>query len=72
MKIERLLTLATEIFKTINSINSNFMKKKIALGTEIWNQLTSNIKSLTSNTKSKEYIRTWFGPSCKCNICRMI
>ena len=38
----------------------------------IWNQLPSNVKSLTSTTKFKEHIRTWFRPSCKCNICRMI
>ena len=29
-------------------------------------------KILKSITKFKEYIRTWFGPSCKCNIYRMI
>ena len=33
---------------------------------------SSNVKSLTSIPNFKEYIRTWFGPSCKSNICRMI
>ena len=41
-------------------------------GPKIWNQLTSNVKSLTSITKFKEYVRTWFGPSCKCNICQLL
>ena len=47
-------------------------KRLIALSPKIWNQLPSNVKSLTSITTFKEYIRTWFGPSCKCNIYRMI
>ena len=47
-------------------------KSLIALGPKIWNQLSRNVKFLTSITKFKEYIRTWFGPSFKCNICRMI
>ena len=47
-------------------------KTLIASGPEICNQLISNVKSLTSITKFKEYIRTWFGPSRKCSICRMI
>ena len=34
-------------------------KSLIALGPKIWNQLPSNVKSLTSITKFKEYIRTW-------------
>ena len=47
-------------------------KSLTALGPKIWNKLHTNIKSLTSITKFKEYIRTWFGPSCKCNVCRMV
>ena len=43
-----------------------------ALGLKIWNKLPTNIKTSTSITKFKEYIRTWFGPSCKCNACRMV
>ena len=38
---------------------------------KIWNKLPTNIESLTSITKCKKYIRTWFGLSCKCNVCRM-
>ena len=43
-----------------------------ALDPKIWNQLPSNAKSLTCITKFKEYTRTWFVPTCKCNICRRI
>ena len=43
-----------------------------ALRTKIWNKLPTNIRSLTSITKFKECIRTWFGPSCICNFCRMV
>ena len=41
-------------------------------GPKTWNKLPTNIKSLTSITKFKEHIRTWFGPSCKYNVCRMV
>ena len=47
-------------------------KSLTALRLKMWNKLPTNIKSLTSITKFKEYIRTWFGPSCKCNVCRMV
>ena len=47
-------------------------KSLTALGSKIWNKLPANIKSLTSITKFKQYIRTWFGTSCKCNVCRMV
>ena len=47
-------------------------KSSIALGPNMWNKLPTNVKSLTSITKFKEYIKTWFGPSCKCNVCRMV
>ena len=47
-------------------------KSLTALRPEIWNKLTTNIKSLTSITKFKEYVKTWFGRSYKCNVCRMV
>ena len=85
MEIERLHALAIDVFKTINIIKPSFMKdidifvkhyksskygekSLIVLGLEIWNQLPS----LPSITKLKDYIRTWFGSSCKYNICRMM
>ena len=42
------------------------------LGPMIWNQLPEGIKSETSYTKFKEYIDTWFGPKCRCNVCMNI
>ena len=47
-------------------------KRLTALGTKIWNKLPTNIKSLTSTTKFKKFTRTWFGPNCKCNVCRKV
>ena len=47
-------------------------KSLTVLGPTIWNKLPTNIKSLTSMTKFKEYIITLFGPSCTCNVCRMV
>ena len=44
----------------------------IVLGPKIWNQLTFNVKPLETITEFKEYIKTWFGTSFKCNIGRMI
>ena len=42
------------------------------LGLKIWNQLPEGIKSETSYTKFKEYIDTWFGAKCRCNVCMNI
>ena len=38
------------------------------LGRKIWSQLPGDIKSEASYTKFKEYIGTWFGPKCRCNM----
>ena len=42
------------------------------LGPKIWNQLPEDINSETSYTKLKEFIDTWFGPNCRCNVCMNI
>ena len=55
-----------EIFVKHRSSAKYSDKSLIPLGPKIWNQLPSNVKTLTSITKFKEYTR------CKCNICRMI
>ena len=48
-------------------------KSLTALGPKTWNKLpTFFLKSLTSITKFKGYKRTWFGPSCKCNVWSMV
>ena len=44
-------------------------KSLVRLGPKIWNALPQNIKAENSYVKLKEYIATWFGPKCKCNIC---
>ena len=38
------------------------------LSPKIWNQLPGDIKSETSFTKLKEYIDTWLGNKCRCNV----
>ena len=44
-------------------------KSLTTLGPKIWNALPQNIKAENSYVKFKEYIATWFGPKCKCNVC---
>ena len=49
--------------------SATFGDKSLAtLGTKIWNALPQNIKAENSYLKFKEYIATWFGPKCKCNM----
>ena len=44
--------------------------KSIAtLGPKIQNALPQKIKAENSYVKFKDYITTWFGPKCKCNVC---
>ena len=43
-------------------------KSLIALGPKTLNRFLSNVKSLTSITKFKEYTRTWCVPSSKCSF----
>ena len=40
-----------------------------SLGTKLWNNLPSNIKSQTSFLKFKEYIKTWLGLKRRCKVC---
>ena len=42
------------------------------LGPKICNELPGDIKSETFYTTFKEYIDTWFGPKCRCNVCMNI
>ena len=50
--------------------SATFEDKSFAtLGPKIWNALQQNIKTENSYIKFKEYIATWFGPKCKCNVC---
>ena len=47
-------------------------KSLITIGPKIWNALPEKIKSETSYKKVKEYIDLWFGPKCRCNICKSL
>ena len=47
-------------------------KSLVRLRPKIWNTLPQNIKAENSYVKFKEYIATWFGPKCKCNVCSLI
>ena len=38
-------------------------------GPHIWNGLTEEIKNENSYNKFKEYLNTWYGPKCTCNLC---
>ena len=50
--------------------SATFRDKSLAtLGPKIWHALPQNIKTENSYVKFKEYIVTWFGPKCKCNVC---
>ena len=40
-----------------------------ALGPHVWNSLPESIKSTNSISAFKNYIKTWFGPKCKCKMC---
>ena len=43
-----------------------------ALGPKIWNALPENVKCETSLSKFKEYIKSWSGQTCKCNMCQSL
>lgn len=39
-------------------------------GAQVWNSLPEKIKALTTINTFKDYIKNWFGPKCKCSLCR--
>ena len=39
-------------------------------GLKIWNSLPQDVKDLTSLSKFTEFIKTWYGSECRCNICK--
>ena len=46
-------------------------KSLMTLG-PIWNALPEKIKSETLYKKFKGYIDLWFGPKCRCKICKSL
>ena len=38
-------------------------------GATIWNALPTSIKACSNISSFKSAIKTWYGPSCKCNFC---
>ena len=41
-----------------------------SMGPKIWNSLPEDIKDLTYLPKFTEFIKTWYTPECRCNICK--
>ena len=39
-----------------------------SLGPHIWNGLPEEIKNENSYDKFKEYLNTWYGPTCSCSL----
>ena len=42
------------------------------LGPKIWNFLPEDVKDLPSLPKFTEFIKTWYRPECRCNICKYL
>ena len=40
-----------------------------ALGPYLWNSLSEKINSRISIFVFKNFIKTWYGPKCKCKLC---
>ena len=47
-------------------------KSLMTLGPKIWNALPEKVKSETYFIKFKEYIKSWSGPKCNCNVCKSL
>ena len=97
MEINRLHTLAREIFKTLNNLNPNFIKKifyisshstrrrydifvqsqeatkmviKVSgLWVHIYGTYCQKKLNLEPQSIFKDFIKTWFGPECRCKLC---
>ena len=39
------------------------------MGPKAWDSLPEDVKDLTSLPKFTEFIKIWYGPKCRCNIC---
>ena len=44
-------------------------KDRRTMEPKAWNSLPEDVKDLTSLPKFTEFIKIWYGPECRCNIC---
>ena len=50
---------------------ATFSEKSLrTLGPKICNSPPEDVKHLTSLPKFIEFIKTWYGPECRCDICK--
>ena len=56
----------------VNRAKTTKFDEKIlrTLGPKIWNSLPEDVKDLLSLPKFNGFIKTWYGPECRCNICK--
>ena len=67
---ERCSHSATRAKKT-RSKTTKFGEKSLrTFGPKIWNSLTEDVNDLTSLQKFTEIFKGWYGPECKCDICK--
>ena len=99
MEVSYLWRLAIDVFKTLKSLNLDFMHTYFKKGSDsarrendldvngaktlkfgekslrilerkTWNSLSDDVKDLTSLSKFTEFIKTWYRPECRCNVCK--
>ena len=52
---------------------TTFSEKSLrTLRPKIWNSLPQDVKDLTYLSKFIEFSETWYGPECRCNICKYL
>ena len=52
---------------------TTFSEKSLrTLRPKIWNSLPEDVKDLTYLSKFIEFSKTWYGPECRCNICKYL
>ena len=56
----------------VNLIKKLQRSVKRTLGPKIWNSLSEDVKDLTSLPEFTEFIKAWYGPECKYNICKYL
>ncbi len=54
-----------------NKVKMGF-KTFVNYSTHLWNKLPSNIRASSDLDSFKQMINTWYGPSCKCYLCKSV